>query len=182
MENQNSNFFTITGFLFEKEPTKNIPVNPTPSNTDGIFRVRNIKVELRRTYNGKEYKELPEFKLMADKCFQVETINIGEEVTINFSLGGRYSVYKDKTTGEDKKWHRTELVCQSIKRVGEPVVAPDAWPDQAGSPAVDAAKAAQIAALKAQLAAAEAATVTPSSQQAGQTANPLIDDNEDLPF
>jgi hypothetical protein len=123
-----------------------------------------FKLELRREFEGKTFKELPSFKLTNDKCFTVDAVNIGDEVQVNFSLGGKYSVYNDKVTGEEKKFHRTELTAHSVKKLAiEPA---NSTASTGGLPP-------------------SATPPNPNFNSAPQPSNPLIDteyDDTDLPF
>ena len=113
---QKNNFYPLKGYIFEKGEIKSFPT------ANGDFRVREFKLELRSDYNGKEYKELVDFKLIQDKVNLLDYVEIGDEVDLWFTLGGKYQPYKDKTTGEQKKFHRNELKVMSMSKV---VLPPD---------------------------------------------------------
>lgn len=162
------NFFgPLRGVIYDKGSTKTFP---TPR---GEFKVRIIKVEVKEQgRDGKEYSQIPEFKLMNDNCNVMDygPYSVGAEVDLWFTLSGKKMEWKDKQTGEDRSAWKTEVVCTKIKAVKEETVQ---QPDM-GFAAKDLGMPAEN---KAMMNAAVGKGSTPS--------NPLIDESsdfEDLPF
>jgi hypothetical protein len=99
MENKKNNIFTVQGTIFAK-PTKTY----LSKKDSKEYEFKSIILEVKRSFNGKEYIDLPEFQLgygVIDDGFDV-----GDFVQISFSLVGK----KISDT-----FHKTELKALYVK-------------------------------------------------------------------
>lgn len=87
---ENKNFFKVDGVVYAK------PVQSGVSKKTGKdYSIPSLILEIKSNYQGKTFSELPEFNL--SKGVNIDAYNVGDLVTVSFSLTG-------KKFGD---WHKT---------------------------------------------------------------------------
>jgi len=126
MEAKN-NFFTITGVLHSKGELLSFD-----TKSGSQFHVRRFILEIVSTYKEKTFTETPEFALLGDAADTIDSIAVGSEISVTFSLTGK--TIKGKEGKND--WHKTECKAVFVKTLGVPSIDVNADLDQ-GNPFLD---------------------------------------------
>jgi hypothetical protein len=79
-ENKNENFFKIEGKVHVIFPTNQV---------SDKFKKREFVLLTERDYNEKTYTEKITFQVLQEKVDRLDTLQIGDEVEVGFSVSGR---------------------------------------------------------------------------------------------
>ncbi|OYT13006.1 MAG: hypothetical protein B6I19_07370 [Bacteroidetes bacterium 4572_114] len=72
--------FEITGKIIEKYDSVQVTER---------FRKREFVIEIRKDVGGNEFIDTPKFQLTQDRCELLDSVQIGEEIKLQFNIRGR---------------------------------------------------------------------------------------------
>ena len=109
--NKTNNIYAIEGVLYGKNVRKANGKKGT-KNEGTVYEFPSIILEVKRTYKGTEYVELPEFEL--GKGVNIEDFAIKDNIEITFSTCGK-DISFSGDDGAKKTLHKTFLRALYIK-------------------------------------------------------------------
>jgi hypothetical protein len=119
---ERNNLYSIKGVIYAK-PVRTAEGRKGTKTEGQTFTFPSIILEVKRSYNDKEYIELPEFEL--GKGLNLEDFAVGDRVEITFALGGKkISDTFHKTVAKALYIKHTDIERDDTRAVGAEFVPP----------------------------------------------------------